>query len=94
MKTKHWLLTLWVLIVFALHQDFWNWTKAAPLLFGLLPPGLTYHLGYSVLAAIPMALLVRFAWPAHLENEASKTAVAPSNVSSRNPAFRFSPSRL
>jgi hypothetical protein len=70
MKTKHWLLALWVLIVFALHQDVWNWTKAGPLIFGLLPPGLTYHLGYSVLAAITMALLVRFAWPAHLEDEA------------------------
>jgi len=36
MRTKHWLLALWVLIVFALHQDVWNWTKAGPLLFGLL----------------------------------------------------------
>jgi hypothetical protein len=69
MKSKHLLLTLWVLIVFALHQDVWNWDKTGPLLFGLIPPGLTYHLGYSVLAAITMALLVRFAWPAHLEEE-------------------------
>jgi hypothetical protein len=69
MKTKHWLLALWVLIVFALHQDVWNWTTAEPLLFGLLPPSLTYHLAYSVLAAITMALLVRLAWPAHLEDE-------------------------
>jgi hypothetical protein len=59
-----------VLIVFILHQDFWNWSNAGPLLFGLLPPGLSYHLGYSVLAAITMALLVHFAWPAHLEEEA------------------------
>jgi hypothetical protein len=39
------------------------------LLFGLLPPGLTYHLGYSLLAALTMALLVRFCWPTHLEDE-------------------------
>ena len=71
MKTKYWLLALWVVIVFALHQDVWNWTKTGPLLFGLLPPGLTYHLGYSVLAAITMALLVRCAWPARLEEENS-----------------------
>ena len=70
MKTKHWLLALWVLMVYALHQDLWNWTKSGPLLLGLLPPGLTYHLGYSVLAAFTMALLVRFAWPAHLDEEA------------------------
>lgn len=69
MKTTHWLLTLWIIVVFALHQDVWNWTRATPLLFGLLPPGLAYHLGYSVLAAITMALLVRFAWPAHLDDD-------------------------
>jgi hypothetical protein len=45
MKFRHWLMALWVLIVFALHQDFWNWERSTPLLFGLLPPGLTYHLG-------------------------------------------------
>ena len=69
MKTKLWLLSLWVLIVFALHQDVWNWAKAKPLLFGLLPPGLSYHLGYSVLAAITMAILVRVAWPANLDDD-------------------------
>ena len=70
MNPTRWLLTFWIIIVFALHQDVWNWNQAGPLLFGLLPPGLTYHLGYSVLAAITMALLVRFAWPSHLEDEA------------------------
>lgn len=33
----------------------------------MLPPGLTYPLGYSVLAAITMALLVKFAWPADFD---------------------------
>ena len=36
MKTKHWLLSLWLLIVFALHQDVWNWMKVGPLLFGIV----------------------------------------------------------
>ena len=62
------LLTLFVVVVFALHQDSWNWTKADPLVFGFLPIGLAYHAGYSVLAAIAMAVLVKFAWPKHLEN--------------------------
>jgi hypothetical protein len=62
------LLTLLVLGVYVLHQDFWNWKNAEPLVLGFLPIGLAYHAGYSILAAITMALLVKFAWPKHLEN--------------------------
>jgi hypothetical protein len=61
------LLVLLVLAVYVLHQDFWNWKKVEPLVFGFLPVGLAYHAGFSVLASITMAILVRFAWPAHLE---------------------------
>jgi hypothetical protein len=61
-------LTLLIIGVYVLHQDLWNWKKAQPLVFGFLPPGLAYHAGYSILAAITMAILVKFAWPAHLEN--------------------------
>ncbi len=60
------LLTLLVAVVYVLHQDFWNW-KQATLVFGFLPIGLAYHAAYSVLAAITMAVLVKFAWPKHLE---------------------------
>ena len=68
MKTaKVFLLTLLILSVYLLHQDFWNWKTAEPLVFGFLPIGLAYHAGYSVLAAIMMAVLVKFAWPKHLE---------------------------
>ena len=62
------LLTLLVVVVYVLHQDFWNWTRAEPLIFGFLPIGLAYHAGYSILAAATMAVLVKFAWPKHLEN--------------------------
>ena len=62
------LLTLLVIAVYLLHQDFWNWKSAQPLIFGFLPIGLAYQAGYSFLAAITMALLVKFAWPSHLEN--------------------------
>jgi hypothetical protein len=65
---KTFLLTLFVLAVYVLHQDSWNWTKAEPLVFGFLPVGLAYHAGYSILCTIAMALLVKFAWPKHLEN--------------------------
>jgi hypothetical protein len=66
-STKAILLTLVVITVYLLHQDFWNWKKADPLVFGFLPIGLAYHAGYSILAAIMMAVLVKYAWPKELE---------------------------
>jgi hypothetical protein len=64
------LLTVLVLGVYILHQDFWNWRRLEPLVFGFLPVGLAYHAAYSVLACIVMAILVKFAWPSHLEKSA------------------------
>lgn len=60
------LLTLLVLGVFLLHQDFWNWYNGR-LVFGFLPLGLAYHAAYAVLAAGLMGILVKFAWPAELD---------------------------
>ncbi len=61
-----WLLSLLVLVVILLHQDFWLWTNKA-LVFGFLPIGLAYHMAYSILAALAIWALVHFAWPKHLE---------------------------
>ena len=75
-------LTLLVLAVYVLHQDNWNWKTAEPLAFGFLPVGLAYHAGYSILAAVLMAILVKFAWPKHLESIEEKSPDAqnyPSN---------------
>jgi len=72
-------LTLLVIGVYVLHQDFWNWKKAEPLVLGFLPPGLAYHAGYSILAAVTMAILVKFAWPAHLENVQPEVNVTPAD---------------
>jgi hypothetical protein len=66
---KRILLILAVVVVYALHQDFWFWRTARPLVFGFMPIGLFYHAAFSVLAALLMWLLVKFAWPAHLERE-------------------------
>jgi Protein of unknown function (DUF3311) len=63
---KKLLLFLLIAGVYVLHQDFWNW-KSTDLIFGFVPIGMAYHAGYSVLAAIMMAILVKFAWPEHLE---------------------------
>lgn len=64
---KKYLLCLLVLAVYALHQDVWNWHKTDPLVLGFIPVGLAYHAAYSCVAAALMWLLVKFAWPAHLE---------------------------
>jgi hypothetical protein len=70
MKTgKALLLSSLIIGVYLLHQDFWNWRKTEPLIFGFLPIGLAYHAAYSILASILMAVLVRLAWPKHLEEE-------------------------
>ena len=66
---KRTLLIIAVIVVYILHQDFWNWRTAYPLVFGFVPIGLFYQGCYSILAALLMWLLVKFAWPAHLERE-------------------------
>ncbi len=63
---KKLLLFLLIAGVYVLHQDYWNW-KNSSVVFGFLPVGLAYHAAYSVLAAIMMAILVKCAWPEHLE---------------------------
>jgi len=71
-KLKTILLTALVAVIYVLHQDFWNWKKADPLIFGFLPIGLAYQAGYSLLAAALMAVLVKTAWPKHLEDVQSE----------------------
>ena len=44
----------------------------APLVFGFVPIGLFYQACFSVAAAFLMWLLVKFAWPEHLEREIEK----------------------
>jgi hypothetical protein len=56
-----------VIALYALHQDVWLWRAARPLVFGFLPVGLFYHVCYTLAVALVMWLLVRLAWPAHLE---------------------------
>jgi hypothetical protein len=54
-------------LVYVLHQDFWFWRTARPLVFGFLPIGLFYHAAYTVAIAGFMWYLVRHHWPSHLE---------------------------
>lgn len=75
------LLCLLVIGVYLMHQDFWNWDRHEPLVLGFVPIGLAYHVGYSFAAALTMAVLVRFAWPKHLEHV---SAVSPEPVEDAN----------
>ena len=74
------LLTLLIAVVYLLHQDFWNWKKIEPLVLGFLPIGLAYHVGYSLVAAATMALLVRFAWPKQLDADEKSTPRSPEDA--------------
>ena len=66
---KRILLCLAVIALYLLHQDFWFWRTAHPLVFGFVPIGLFYQGCFSVAASLLMWLLVKFAWPDHLERE-------------------------
>lgn len=66
---KRILLSLLVLVLYVLHQDLWFWRAARPLLFGFLPVGIWYHLGFTLAVSLVMWLLIRQAWPQHLEEE-------------------------
>ena len=65
---KRILLVVAVVALYALHQDFWYW-RSKTLVFGFVPIGLFYQACFSVAAALLMWLLVKFAWPSHLEQE-------------------------
>jgi hypothetical protein len=64
---KRALLAIMVGALYVLHQDFWFWRSATPLVFGFLPIGLFYHACYSVAVAAAVWLLVKYAWPSHLD---------------------------
>jgi hypothetical protein len=58
-----------VALLYVLHQDFWFWRAARPLVFGFLPIGLFYHAVFTAACSIVLWLLVKYSWPAHLEDE-------------------------
>lgn len=66
---KRILLVVAVVVLYILHQDFWFWRTAYPLVLGFVPIGLFYQACFSVAASLVMWLLVKFAWPSHLERE-------------------------
>jgi hypothetical protein len=61
---------LGLVLFYALHQDWWFWREAHPLVFGVFPIGLFYHAAYTVAVSAVLLLLVRVFWPQHLESPA------------------------
>jgi hypothetical protein len=61
------LVALVTALVYLLHQDFWFWRSARPLVFGFLPIGLAYHAAYTIAISLLMLALVKYRWPSHLE---------------------------
>ena len=82
---KRALLAITVIALYVLHQDVWFWRVAHPLAFGFLPIGLFYHACFTVAISLVLWLLVKVAWPAHLEediedHEATDEAVAKQTI--------------
>ena len=67
------LLVVVVVVLYVLHQDIWFWRTAHPLVFGFVPIGLFYQACFSAAAAGVMWLLVKYAWPSHLEREVEQS---------------------
>jgi hypothetical protein len=76
---KRTLLVLAVLLLYVLHQDFWNWRTPYPLVFGFVPIGLFYQGVFAVAASLLLWLLVTFAWPSHLEEEVERLSPEEEN---------------
>jgi hypothetical protein len=64
-------------LVYLLHQDFWFWRSARPLVFGFLPIGLAYHAAYTIGISLLMLYFVRAHWPSHLEADADSRGPRP-----------------
>jgi hypothetical protein len=72
---KRALLVVAVVALYLLHQDFWFWRTAYPLVLGFIPIGLFYQACFSVAASLLMWLLVTHAWPTKFEAEAEASRV-------------------
>ena len=54
----------WVLVVVlaALHVDFFNHGTTLPLIFGWLPTDLAYHIAWVIAAAVLVLYFTRYVW--------------------------------
>ncbi len=57
-------------LLFVLHNDLWLWDDPRRVLG--LPVGLTYHVGFCLVTAVLLWVLVRRAWPEGLQDADEK----------------------
>lgn len=62
---------VFVILLAILHYDFWNWNDQS-LVFGFMPIGLFFQALISLGAAVAWAMVVKFAWPTHIEEWAEQ----------------------
>lgn len=63
-----------LLLLIVAHQDFWNWRRIEPLVFGFIPIGLAHHIAISIGAVILWTLAARFMWVEDAETLDSQPA--------------------
>jgi hypothetical protein len=76
---RKFLVYLAVPVLYVLHQDFWFAADHEKRLLGM-PIGLSYQVLFCLAASLLMYLLIRFAWPAHLEVEAKEMRVTKADA--------------
>jgi hypothetical protein len=93
---KQSLFVIAILALYLLHQDFWFWRAAAPLVLGFLPVGLFYHVCYTLVISALMWALVKYAWPSRLEEgtgEWESGRAGEGDLGAPAPRRPFSPSQ-
>ena len=65
-----------LVVFYVLHQDFWFWRAARPLVFGFMPIGLFYHAAFTAACAGLLWLLVTLRL-ARASREARRAATRP-----------------
>lgn len=66
-----------IVLLMILHQDFWNWHRNDPLVFGFIPIGLAWHAGISLSAAFIGWLAARFCWPIDIDMDMEQETAPP-----------------
>jgi len=56
-------------VLLLLHNDIWFWTDARIVPGVGLPVGMVYHIAYCFAATGMLVLLVKHAWPAHIDDD-------------------------
>jgi|AP95_1055475.scaffolds.fasta_scaffold415544_1 hypothetical protein len=70
MSSKKWAAFGLLAVMYVLHNDWWLWSDST--IIAGLPVGLGYHVLYMILTALVLVIVVRLAWPTHLDSEGNR----------------------